>query len=250
MRAMGSGRVAVSEGDIRDFASRWPCSGLRGLKGVTFEFDGNGDLVDVTYRNGESERWDGPALAALSQDAQEYLASTVGGAKGKGKRTAAGGGGAVVDAHAFMRTHRAGNSGHTIRENDIGRKKGVWCFNCHCGWTKEPHGWTLHVPSGGGGARSASKRGARKGGGGGAYADGGAYTEADLDRLCPREQTTVRRTGQALDEIRDSSAAEMGLTRAAYDDERTRRRGAYDDAMEARDTKLYGREVARSLRNR
>lgn len=64
--------VAVSEDAIYEWCKRWPASGLRGLKGVTFQFDKrNGDLVDVTYRNGTSEDWDGPALLALSEDAQE-----------------------------------------------------------------------------------------------------------------------------------------------------------------------------------
>ena len=72
MRAFKNRRVACSADDVRAFAASWPCSGLHGLQGVTFEFAGNGDLVDVTYRNGNSERWDGPALVALSQDAQAY----------------------------------------------------------------------------------------------------------------------------------------------------------------------------------
>jgi hypothetical protein len=73
MRAFDNGRVvAVSEQDILDFCRKWPASGLRGLRGVRFEFDRNGDLVDVTYKNGTSDKWDGPALVALSQDAQAY----------------------------------------------------------------------------------------------------------------------------------------------------------------------------------
>jgi len=84
MRAMSSNRVAVSEHDIQRFCNRWPASGLRGLKGVTFEFDRKGDLVDIHYANGNSERWDGPALSALSQDAQAYL-------NAKTKRKAGGG---------------------------------------------------------------------------------------------------------------------------------------------------------------
>ena len=71
-------RVAVSEEDIHAFASRWPCSGLDGLTGVTFAFAANGDLVDVWYRNGNGERWDGPALVALSHDAQAYLEKRLG----------------------------------------------------------------------------------------------------------------------------------------------------------------------------
>lgn len=74
MRAfLSNNRVAVSEDDINRFIGRWPCSGLRGLRGVTFVFEDNGDLVDIYYRNGKSDRWDGPALVALSEDAQRYL---------------------------------------------------------------------------------------------------------------------------------------------------------------------------------
>jgi hypothetical protein len=74
MRAfLSNNRVAVSEEDIQSFIARWPGSGLHGLKGVTFVFEDNGDLVDIYYRNGNSGRWDGPALVALSEDAQKYL---------------------------------------------------------------------------------------------------------------------------------------------------------------------------------
>jgi hypothetical protein len=75
LRAYSNGNVvAVDEGSLREFADQWPASGLRGLRGVTFEYDTNG-LVDVRYRNGSSEDWDGPALAALSHDAEEYGAA-------------------------------------------------------------------------------------------------------------------------------------------------------------------------------
>lgn len=73
MRAFTNGRVAVSEQDLYDFMRQWPCSGLDGLRGVTFMYESNGDLVDIYYKNGSSDDWDGPALLALSEDAQEYL---------------------------------------------------------------------------------------------------------------------------------------------------------------------------------
>lgn len=63
----------MSELDIAAFISRWPCSGLSGLRWVSFTFASNGDLVDVGYANGSSDRWDGPALLALSHEAQAYL---------------------------------------------------------------------------------------------------------------------------------------------------------------------------------
>lgn len=65
--------VACSEADIAVFNSYWPCSELRGLRGVTFTFDKrNGDLIDIHYRNGNSDKWDGSACLALSSDAQDY----------------------------------------------------------------------------------------------------------------------------------------------------------------------------------
>jgi len=69
----GGGSVYVSERDVSEFTRSWPASGLRGLTGVTFTFDRNGDLVDIEYANGDSDRWDGPALVALSHDAQKYM---------------------------------------------------------------------------------------------------------------------------------------------------------------------------------
>ena len=68
-------RVACNARDVGDFTDQWPCSGLRELRGVTFAFEPSGDLVDVWYTNGNSERWDGPALAALAEDAQAYAES-------------------------------------------------------------------------------------------------------------------------------------------------------------------------------
>lgn len=64
--------VWVSERDIADFNSTWPVSGIRGLRGVTFQFDKNGDLRNIWYDNGSADDWDSPALAALSQNAQAY----------------------------------------------------------------------------------------------------------------------------------------------------------------------------------
>lgn len=73
MRAFNNGLVvAVNDVDIHDFNSSWPGSNLRGLDGVTFVFESNGDLVDMHFKNGDVEEWDGKALVALSQDAQAY----------------------------------------------------------------------------------------------------------------------------------------------------------------------------------
>jgi hypothetical protein len=64
--------VVLNSADIADFCAQWPCSGLFNLKGVTFEFDGN-ELCNITYKNGKSEDYDGPALKALSEDALNYF---------------------------------------------------------------------------------------------------------------------------------------------------------------------------------
>jgi hypothetical protein len=62
-------RVMCSAADVAAFTSKWPGSGLTGQP-IAFDFDArNGDLVDV-YPNRASE--DGPALLALSHDAQAY----------------------------------------------------------------------------------------------------------------------------------------------------------------------------------
>jgi hypothetical protein len=61
--------VTCSEHDVRDFKSTWPCSGLP-TRSISFQFDKrNGDLVDIRP---DSQHFDGPALVALSQDAQAY----------------------------------------------------------------------------------------------------------------------------------------------------------------------------------
>jgi hypothetical protein len=75
-RGVGPGprgrRVSMSEQDIERFNQSWPASNLRGLRGVAFTFEASGDLVDVEYKNGNSDRWDGPEILALSHDAQKY----------------------------------------------------------------------------------------------------------------------------------------------------------------------------------
>lgn len=69
----------LSRAYIDAFKSRWPCHGLPDkLHSITFAFDANGDLVDVQASTKGGKRldtydFDGPALLALSQDAQEEL---------------------------------------------------------------------------------------------------------------------------------------------------------------------------------
>jgi hypothetical protein len=59
--------VVVTAGDLYDFASMWPGSRLDELDDVYFEFDRDGNLVDV-----EPHDLDGEDAAALSQDAWEF----------------------------------------------------------------------------------------------------------------------------------------------------------------------------------
>jgi len=62
-------RVTMTAQDVAAFKRRWPASGLPD-RAIWFEFERkNGDLVDISPG---SERYDGPALAALSQDAQKF----------------------------------------------------------------------------------------------------------------------------------------------------------------------------------
>ncbi|MER9680809.1 hypothetical protein NKJ23_15955 [Mesorhizobium sp. M0184] len=69
--------------DLDAFKSTWPCHGLPdSLNRLTFEFGSNGDLVDIEAkaRNGrrlDSAEFDGPAMVALSQDAQKLAAEPV-----------------------------------------------------------------------------------------------------------------------------------------------------------------------------
>lgn len=61
--------VMATRWDVEAFNNQWPCSGLPN-RAITFQFDKrNGDLVDIRP---DSERFDGPALVALSQDCQAY----------------------------------------------------------------------------------------------------------------------------------------------------------------------------------
>lgn len=60
-------RVTCDVHDVREFKAHWPASGLPD-RGVSFVFDkSTGDLVDMN-----PETLDGPAVVALSVDAQAY----------------------------------------------------------------------------------------------------------------------------------------------------------------------------------
>jgi hypothetical protein len=61
--------VQVSRAEVEQFKDTWPCSGLPN-RAIWFQFDKrNGDLVDMSPN---MEKYDGPALVALSQDAQTW----------------------------------------------------------------------------------------------------------------------------------------------------------------------------------
>ena len=66
-------RVNVSRADVEKFNRSWPCSNLP-ARPFWFEYWANGDLVDY----GPSSlygKYDGPALLALTGDAQAYAVS-------------------------------------------------------------------------------------------------------------------------------------------------------------------------------
>lgn len=63
--------VSCSRRDVDAFKRTYPCSGLPDTA-IAFQFDKcNGDLVDIFCRK-DSASFDGPALVALSEDAQKF----------------------------------------------------------------------------------------------------------------------------------------------------------------------------------
>jgi hypothetical protein len=73
-----SGTYKLSREELDAFKRQWPCHGLLdNLETLTFDFD-RGDLVDIDARDDDgrwldSSEFDGPALVALSHDAQAKL---------------------------------------------------------------------------------------------------------------------------------------------------------------------------------
>ena len=70
-----SGTATLLWEEIESFKDQWPCNGLPELESITFEYDSRGDLVDILAidingRAVDIADFDGPALLALSQDAQ------------------------------------------------------------------------------------------------------------------------------------------------------------------------------------
>ena len=72
-----TGKITLDYTTIEDFKDSWPCNGIPELDSITFEFARNGDLVDIeAVADGkpvDSSGFDGPALLALSQEAQDTL---------------------------------------------------------------------------------------------------------------------------------------------------------------------------------
>lgn len=62
-------KVIVPREDVASFNRQWPCSTLRDSRHYWFEFDSDGDLIDTDV----PEHDDGPAAAAMADDAREYL---------------------------------------------------------------------------------------------------------------------------------------------------------------------------------
>ena len=62
--------VSINADEIASFRDRWPASGLQSLRSLFAEFDRkNDDLIDLECNGkGSCERFDGAALAALTDD--------------------------------------------------------------------------------------------------------------------------------------------------------------------------------------
>ena len=71
-----SGKILYHDA-IEAFKAQWPCHGIPELDAITFEFARNGDLVDIAAvadgKPVDSAGFGGPALLALSQEAQDTL---------------------------------------------------------------------------------------------------------------------------------------------------------------------------------
>jgi hypothetical protein len=77
---ISDGAILVTSGAIARFKGQWPCSGLPDDMGVIFTYDHYGNLCGIDWFDAETgidvsepENADGPALVALSQDAQTFM---------------------------------------------------------------------------------------------------------------------------------------------------------------------------------
>ena len=66
---VGHNKVRVSPEGVAAFNNRWPCSELRSERAYWFEFDDQGDLIDVDV----PEQDDGPAAVAMGDDCKAWL---------------------------------------------------------------------------------------------------------------------------------------------------------------------------------
>lgn len=73
IQEVSPGKVRFSRAAVALFNSQWPCSTLRDSRAYWFEFDKSGDLVDHDV----PEHDDGPAAAALAEDAKNWLDGNV-----------------------------------------------------------------------------------------------------------------------------------------------------------------------------
>ena len=65
----GHNKVRVSREGVAAFNRRWPGSTLRDSRAYWFEFDVDGDLIDVDV----PEQDDGPAAVAMADDCRAWL---------------------------------------------------------------------------------------------------------------------------------------------------------------------------------
>jgi hypothetical protein len=78
MNILAPNTVLVTTAELRNFKASWPCSGIPADVCVAFEFDFNGNLVDVKWFDEDGidvaePEADGSAVSALSQGAQKFL---------------------------------------------------------------------------------------------------------------------------------------------------------------------------------
>lgn len=66
---VGPNKVRVSSSGVASFNRGWPASTLRSDRAYWFEFDADGDLVDVDV----PEQDDGPAATAMADDCKAWL---------------------------------------------------------------------------------------------------------------------------------------------------------------------------------
>jgi hypothetical protein len=62
-------KVIVSRELVSAFNSQWPCSELRSTRAYFFEFDTDGDLIDMDV----PEHDDGRAASAMADDCRSFL---------------------------------------------------------------------------------------------------------------------------------------------------------------------------------